>query len=93
MPQGTTPRSVSVQLRGDLTRRVKPGDAVTLTGVFLPEPFTGYRAIKAGLITSTFIEAMNITHDKQSYTASSLTKEQIAEAHVRPSSFATLMRF
>ncbi|KAK9828231.1 hypothetical protein WJX74_004646 [Apatococcus lobatus] len=81
VPQGTTPRSVSVQLRGDLTRRVKPGDAITLTGVFLPEPFTGYRAIKAGLITSTFIEAMHITHDKQSYTATSLTKEQIAEAH------------
>ena len=92
VPQGTTPRSVSVQLRGELTRRVKPGDAVTLTGVFLPEPYTGYRAIKAGLITSTFIEAMNITHDKQSYTATSLTKEQIAEAHVRSRPCLQLIR-
>ena len=61
---------------------MKPGDAVTLTGVFLPEPFTGYRAIKAGLITTTFLEAMNITHDKQSYTATALTKAQIEEALV-----------
>ena len=71
-----------MQLRGSLTRQVKPGDAITLTGVFLPEPFTGYRAIKAGLITSTFIEATSITHDKQSYTATALTKAQIEEAMV-----------
>ena len=29
-----------VHLLGALTRTVKPGDAVTLSGVFLPEPFT-----------------------------------------------------
>lgn len=29
-----------VHLMGALTRTVKPGDAVTLSGIFLPEPFT-----------------------------------------------------
>lgn len=40
VPQGATPRSMVVHLLGALTRTVKPGDAVTLSGVFLPEPFT-----------------------------------------------------
>ncbi len=57
MPQGATPRSLTVHLRGALTRTAKPGDAVTVSGVFLPEPFTGFRAMRAGLLTSVFLQA------------------------------------
>ncbi len=43
VPQGATPRSLRVHLRGGLTRSAKPGDAVTLSGIFLPQPLTGFR--------------------------------------------------
>lgn len=67
VPQGTTPRSIVVHLRGALTRTCKPGDAVSISGVFLPEPYTGYRAMKAGLLTSTYLDAMGVVQLKQSY--------------------------
>lgn len=41
VPQGSTPRSVVVHLRGGLTRSVKAGDSVSISGIFLPEPYTG----------------------------------------------------
>lgn len=56
-----------MHLRGALTRTCKPGDAVSISGVFLPEPYTGYRAIRAGLLTSTYLEAMGVVQLKQSY--------------------------
>ena len=43
VPQGATPRSLHVHLRGALTRCAKPGDAVTISGIFLPQPLTGFR--------------------------------------------------
>ncbi len=41
VPQGSTPRTLMVHLRGSLTRSLKAGDSVTLSGIFLPEPYTG----------------------------------------------------
>lgn len=41
VPQGSTPRTLMVHLRGSLTRSLKAGDNVTLSGIFLPEPYTG----------------------------------------------------
>ena len=67
VPQGTTPRTIVVHLRGALTRTCKPGDAVSISGVFLPEPYTGYRAMKAGLLTSTYLDALGVAQLKQSY--------------------------
>jgi DNA replication licensing factor MCM7 len=40
---------------------------VTLSGIFLPQPLTGFRAMRAGLLTTTYLEAMSITQDKRSY--------------------------
>jgi DNA replication licensing factor MCM7 len=45
-----------IHLRGPICRSVKAGDEVILTGVFLPEPYTGFRAMRAGLLTNTFVE-------------------------------------
>ena len=67
MPQGATPRSLTIHLRGPLTRSCKPGDSVTVAGVFLPQPYTGFRAMRAGLLTTTFLEAMSVSQDKRSY--------------------------
>lgn len=67
MPQGATPRSLVIHLRGPLTRTCKPGDSVTVAGIFLPQPYTGFRAMRAGLLTTTYLEAMSVTQDKRSY--------------------------
>ncbi|CAD7702196.1 unnamed protein product [Ostreobium quekettii] len=68
VPEGSTPRALTVHCTGDLTRLVKPGDQVVISGVLCPQPYTGFRALRAGLVTSTFIEAMEIKVDKVSYT-------------------------
>jgi len=61
--------SMSVHCRGELTRVASPGDNVTIDGVFLPQKIaeSGYRAMKAGLISTTFLEAQNIMVHKKSY--------------------------
>ena len=45
---------------GDNTRRCSPGDIVNLTGIFLPVPITGFRAIRAGLISDTYVAARKL---------------------------------
>lgn len=76
VPQGATPRSIHIQLRGSVTRTVKPGDSVTITGIYMAEPYTGFRAMKAGLLTNTYMEAMHIQHNKQSYADLQLSKDK-----------------
>lgn len=40
---------------------------MVLCGVFLPTPVTGFRAAKAGLLASTYIQAQQVTLVKASY--------------------------
>lgn len=47
--------------------QVAPGDIVEISGIFLPIPYTGFRALRAGLVADTFLEAMSITHFKKKY--------------------------
>jgi DNA replication licensing factor MCM7 len=67
VPIGHIPRSMTVHLRGERTRSVLPGDQVTISGLFLPTPYTGYRAVRAGLTADTYLEAMHVRSHKQSY--------------------------
>ncbi|CAL9765925.1 unnamed protein product [Musa acuminata subsp. burmannicoides] len=67
VPKGHIPRSLTVHLRGELTRKVVPGDVVELSGIFLPIPYSGFRALRAGLVADTYLEAMSITHFKKKY--------------------------
>ena len=69
VPMGHVPRSMSVHCRGEMTRLATPGDVVTIDGIFLPQRIAeaGYRALKAGLISTTFLEAQNIVVHKKSY--------------------------
>ena len=55
VPQGATPRMMTVHLQGSLTRSLKPGNAVTIAGIFLPLPYTGFKAMRAGLLTNTYL--------------------------------------
>lgn len=47
--------------------QVGPGDVVELSGIFLPIPYVGFRAMRAGLIADTYLEAMSVTHFKKKY--------------------------
>jgi DNA replication licensing factor MCM7 len=47
-------------IRGELTRCCVPGDIVTISGVFLSVREYGYKAIKSGLQTDTYLKALNI---------------------------------
>ncbi|RKO87054.1 MCM2/3/5 family-domain-containing protein [Blyttiomyces helicus] len=73
VPMGHIPRSIAVHLNDSLTRTVNPGDTVYLSGIFLPIPYTGFKAIRAGLITDTYIEAHHIVQVKKSYSQMELT--------------------
>ncbi|KAL9148582.1 hypothetical protein ABFS82_12G050800 [Erythranthe guttata] len=72
---------MTVHFRGELTRKVSPGDIVDVSGIFLPMPYTGFRAMRAGLIADTYLEAMSVTHFKKKYEQYELRddeEEQIA---------------
>lgn len=47
--------------------QVGPGDVVSVSGIFLPVPYTGFRAMRAGLVADTFLEATSIQHMKKRY--------------------------
>jgi hypothetical protein len=47
--------------------QVAPGDVVEMSVIFLPMPYFGSRAMRAGLVADTYLEAMSITHFKKKY--------------------------
>jgi hypothetical protein len=47
--------------------QVGPGDVVSVSGIFLPVPYTGFRAMRAGLVADTFLEATSIRQMKKRY--------------------------
>lgn len=67
VPIGQIPRSLTVHCYGSLVRRVNPGDVVDISGIFLPTPYTGFKAMKAGLLTDTYLEAHYIRQHKKAY--------------------------
>ncbi|KIV94395.1 hypothetical protein PV10_02164 [Exophiala mesophila] len=67
VPVGHIPRTLTVHCNGSLTRQVNPGDVIEIDGIFLPTPYTGFRAIRAGLLTDTYLEAQHITQHKKAY--------------------------
>ncbi|WWD21313.1 hypothetical protein CI109_105797 [Kwoniella shandongensis] len=75
VPVGHIPRSMTIHLYGTLSRSVNPGDVVHIGGIFLPTPYTGFRAIRAGLLQDTFLEAMHVHQLKKQYHAMELTPE------------------
>jgi DNA replication licensing factor MCM7 len=66
---------MSIHVNGSLTRTMTPGDVVHLGGNFLPIPYTGFQAIRAGLLTDTYLEAHHIHQLKKQYSEMELTQE------------------
>ncbi|TYJ57734.1 hypothetical protein B9479_001588 [Cryptococcus floricola] len=79
VPVGHIPRSMTIHLYGALTRTVNPGDVINTAGIFIPTPYTGMRALRAGLLQDTFLEAMYVHQLKKQYHAMEATPE-IAQA-------------
>ena len=67
VPIGHIPRSISVNLLGDLCRKLAPGDNVILSCVYMPRPYTGFKAVRAGLLTDTYLLACGIDQIKLRY--------------------------
>lgn len=67
VPVGHIPRSISAQIKGDLTRILSPGDVVDISGIFLPRPNLKFKSSGVGLISSTFIDVMSIKQNKKRY--------------------------
>ena len=60
VPMGHIPRSMTVNLYADLCRTCNPGDHVVIDGIYMPRPYSGFKAIKAGLLTDTYLLAHHI---------------------------------
>ncbi|KAJ7217212.1 MCM2/3/5 family-domain-containing protein [Mycena pura] len=75
VPVGHIPRSMTVHVSGNLTRLMNPGDEVHLGGIFLPIPYTGFQAIRAGLLTDTYLEAHHVHQQKKQYRDMQVTPE------------------
>ncbi|KAL0938700.1 DNA replication licensing factor MCM7 [Colletotrichum truncatum] len=67
VPIGQIPRTLTVLCYGTSVRKVNPGDVVDISGIFLPTPYTGFKAMKAGLLTDTYVEAHHIVQHKKAY--------------------------
>jgi DNA replication licensing factor MCM7 len=67
---------MNIIAKGVNTRRCSPGDIITVTGIYMPQPFMGFQAMRAGALThDTFLEAYNISKDKQNFKESFLNEE------------------
>jgi DNA replication licensing factor MCM7 len=69
VPMGHIPRSLTIYLKGELTRTCEPGSLITCCGIFLPLPISSQRQMQMGLLTETFLEAMDILNHKKRYSA------------------------
>lgn len=67
VPIGQIPRTLTILCYGSLVRKVSPGDVADFSGVFLPTPYTGFQAMRAGLLTDTYLEAHHIVQHKKAY--------------------------
>jgi DNA replication licensing factor MCM7 len=67
VPVGHIPRQLTVHCHGALVRQINPGDVVDIAGIFLPTPYTGFKAMRAGLLTDTYLEAMHVSQHKKAY--------------------------
>jgi len=75
VPMGHIPRTMTVYLFQNQVRTVNPGDSVYISGIFLPSPHVGFRAIRAGLITDTYLEAHYVHSLKKQYDQMDSTPE------------------
>ncbi|KAA8493633.1 DNA replication licensing factor MCM7 [Porphyridium purpureum] len=75
VPVGAIPRTMTVHLNGEVTRSATAGDVVKVSGVFLPVPYSGLAALKAGLLSDTYVEAFHVEQLRKSYEKEAFSPE------------------
>ncbi|KAL3235349.1 DNA replication licensing factor MCM7 [Nakaseomyces bracarensis] len=75
VPVGHIPRTLTIHVNGPLVRSVTPGDIVDISGIFLPSPYTGFKALKAGLLTETYLEAHHLRQHKKKFASFQMTPQ------------------
>jgi DNA replication licensing factor MCM7 len=94
VPVGCIPRSMTVLCKGESTRQCKAGEVVVLGGVFLPTPYTGFQAVKAGLTTDTYLDVQSVTCLKRGEAGAmdADTERLITEVAESPDAYSNLAR-
>lgn len=64
---------------GAMCRQLSPGDVCDVSGIFLPLPYTGFKALRAGLLTDTYMEAQHVFRLKKQYDQMEMTPEDTAK--------------
>ncbi|ODV90655.1 hypothetical protein CANCADRAFT_109001 [Tortispora caseinolytica NRRL Y-17796] len=68
VPVGHIPRTIAIHLSGTLVRSIIPGDLCDISGIVIPLPYTGMRALRAGLLTDVYIDCQYVYKHKNSPT-------------------------
>lgn len=77
---GSIPRSLTVYLSGENTRKAIPGDTVQICGVLVPLLRMGFRQMLGGLTTEVFLDAHHIKNnrdDNEEFLNDELTEEEV----------------
>merc|ERR1719446_710325 len=67
VPVGGVPRGINVILAGDLTRKVLPGEAITVAGVYSPYSLPWFKAMKKGTMQDMYLDGHHIKKHKHGY--------------------------
>lgn len=91
VPVGSVPRSITAHVFGELTRLVTSGNEITVSGIFLPSRYSGWKQMKAGLIADTFIQAMDIRKEKKTFQEVSDTLDEREKVQVMEQADDTIL--
>ena len=83
VPMGSVPRSMTIILKGALTRQLLPGESVTVTGVYLPVKHTGFSKIRKGNQVEMQLHAHHIVKHKQASNSDDLVDLAHTEAKIQ----------
>jgi DNA replication licensing factor MCM7 len=73
VPVSHIPRTFNIHVNGDLVRSMNPGDTVDVAGIVLPQAYTGFQALRAGLLTEIYLEAQCVSQHKKKYDMSDIS--------------------
>lgn len=93
VPVGHIPRMLTIHVDGPLVRSMNPGDVVNVAGIFLPLPYTGFKALRAGLLTETYLRAQHVTQHKKQYELLEVSPDahrRILELHAHGGAYTRL---
>uniref|UniRef100_A0A915DSI2 DNA replication licensing factor MCM7 n=1 Tax=Ditylenchus dipsaci TaxID=166011 RepID=A0A915DSI2_9BILA len=80
VPVGSIPRSMTISLTGENTRKAMPGDTVVVSGVLIPALRSGFKQVTGGLVTEIFLDAHHVENSRdenEDLLNAELTEEEI----------------